>query len=269
MMATLDPFREHIANLIHGIFSAGHFGLIDGCDDTQYPWPGVTFPLQMAASIEDVFADPSYIDESDAGLYCESAWDRDEEDRDAASEYVAALTIFNFVWMAYEDAIRQSSILDFKREKLPVQARKHFAKHASLIDHIPALSYLYRIARKCCLNAEPLADEVTAIETKYQLTGASAAAELGRVFRNYVVHGSDPIPLDGYPKYWGIARFYTVSRMLLILIQCLISLRLTDAGMLIPLSLMRDEEVEEAGVIFARLHQKANLWRRYPSQQLG
>ncbi|MCD2180312.1 hypothetical protein [Rhizobium sp. C1] len=242
--------------------------MIDGCDDTQFPWPGVTFPLQMAASIEDVFADPSYIDESDAGLYCGTAWDRDEEDRDAASEYVAALTIFNFVWMAYEDAIRQSNILAFSREKLPVQARKHFAEHASQIDQIPALTYLYRIARKCCLHADPIADEVRAIETKYKLTGASAAAELGRVFRNYVVHGSDPIPLDGFPKGWGLARFYTVSRMLLVLIQCLVRLRLTDAGMLIPLSLMRDGEAEEAGLIFTQLHQKANLWRRYPSQQV-
>src|SRR5215218_9104613 len=76
---------------------------------SEDPWPGVIYALQMAASLEDVFADPSYVDDSEAAFWCRPAWDSDEEDREAASKYAAALIIFNFAWTAYEAAIETSA----------------------------------------------------------------------------------------------------------------------------------------------------------------
>ena len=68
----------------------------------------------MAASLDDVFVDPAYLDDSEAGFWCSSAWESDEDDREAGSKYVAALIMFNFVWNAYEAAIR-----DICRQSFP------------------------------------------------------------------------------------------------------------------------------------------------------
>jgi hypothetical protein len=62
----LRGLREHISVLIGAIGSCGYEGVFSDFEASNDPWPGVTYALQMAASIEDVFADPSYVDESEA-----------------------------------------------------------------------------------------------------------------------------------------------------------------------------------------------------------
>ncbi|MEQ5795193.1 hypothetical protein LZ686_11065 [Paracoccus sp. NFXS7] len=86
-MNELRPLREHMNALIQTILSCGQEGLIDG---GQNPWSGTVYSLHMAVSIEDVFVDPSYIDESASDLYWEPAWAFDKEQREKSSKYVAA-----------------------------------------------------------------------------------------------------------------------------------------------------------------------------------
>lgn len=255
------PLREHIAELVRVILSAGHAGQLPGAEDAYEAWPGVCYPLQMAASIEDVFADPSITDDSDSWAWCSPAWESDEEDREQASKYVAGLTIFNFVWMAYEDAIRESSITQYRKDKLPVQARKHFADHADRAEDMPLLAFSYRLARHCCLEDDVLTDDIGKIEETYGLKGASAAAELVRIFRNYIIHGSDPIPIYHLPGGWAFARFYAMSRLLLLLIQTLVKLQLPRPDAQIPMSRTFDQVTEPAGAIFKNLHLQPQLWR--------
>jgi hypothetical protein len=263
-MATLVPFREHIAMLVRAITSAGHNGLLKNRPERWDAWQGVFYPLQMAASIEDVDADPSYTDDTFAGFWCEGVWELEAEDCKSASAYVAALTIFNFIWMAYEQTIRLCEFNLFHRDKLPVQARKYFAANEGTLGEMPAISYLYRQAIQCCRQASGLAEDIVAMEQTYSLQGAAAAAELGRIFRNYIVHGSDPVPPDDRANEWGVARFYMVSRMVLVLIQGLVRQRLKTPQQLMPLSAVREEDVEEADRLFGGLHQKPDLWRQFP-----
>lgn len=260
------PFRDHIAELVRAIFSAGHEGQLPGVEQAYEAWPGVCYPLQMAASIEDVFADPSIIDDSESWAWCSPAWESDEEHREQASKYVAGLTIFNFVWMAYEDAIRESHISQYRKDKLPVQARKHFADHSDRTDDMPLLALSYRLARHLCLQDDVLTDEIGKIEGTYGLKGASAAAELVRVFRNYIIHGSDPIPIDYLPGDWAFARFYAMSRLLLLLIQTLVRLRLLRPEAQIPMSQTFSQVTEPAGAIFKKLQLQPELWRTSSSR---
>lgn len=259
-IAPLRPLRDHMGLLLRAIVSAGQEELLPDYERGDEPWPGVIYPLQMAASIEDVFADPSVTDDSQAGLMCSSAWDSDEEDREEASKYVAGLTIFNFVWMAFEAAIKEAAGSRHSRDKPAVRARKIFVEDAKVLDQIPSLGFLLRMTRWFCLKADPIVGEINAIEAKYDLKGAAAAAELGRIFRNYIVHGADPIPIYNMSGRWAFNRFYAVSRLLLVLIQCLVLLRLKDGSVIIPLSPSLCREEARADWFFSNLHLRDELW---------
>lgn len=266
-ISSFRPLRDHIAELVRVILSAGHEGKLPGAHDAYEAWPGVCYPLQMAASIEDVFADPSITDDSESWAWCSPAWESDEQDREQASKYVAGLTIFNFVWMAYEDAIRESHITKYVKDKLPVQARRHFSDFTDATGDMPLLAFSYRLARHCCLKDDVLTDEISNIEAKYDLKGAAAAAEIVRLFRNYIVHGSDPIPIYHLNGGWAFARFYAMSRLILLLIQSLIRLQLDNPQDLIPMSRTFDHITEPAGAIFKNLHLQPKLWRTSTAAQ--
>lgn len=114
----LRPLREHMNALIQTILSFGHEGLIDG---GQNPWLGTVYSLRMAVSIDDVFVE-LYIDESASDLYCGPAWEFDKEQRENSSKYVAALSIFNFVWTSYDQQLKV--LLGQKKRKMIIQCRR-------------------------------------------------------------------------------------------------------------------------------------------------
>lgn len=234
----LRPLREHMSALIQAILSCGHEGLISGGQD---PWPGTLYALHMAVSIEDVFVDPSYTDESNAALYCEPAWEFDEKQREQSSKYVAALTIFNFVWIAYEAAIEHALGPDFSKEKLPVQARK-FLKGTgkNFEESLVAFEPSYKLASRICVRIADIRGDIELIESKYGLSGAAAAAELARIFRNHIFHGKDSTPLSGGLSM--VAHFYAATRLLLMLIQLLLLHTARDIDATIPLSLIHDDK---------------------------
>lgn len=253
----LRPLREHMGALIQAILSCGHVGLIDGGQD---PWPGTLYSLHMAVSIEDVFVDPAYTDESSSGLYCDSAWEFDEEQREASSKYVAALTIFNFIWMAYEEAIGYCLGENFSKDKPAVQSRKFLngteEKHETKIASFNAV---YKATARICGKRSGLKNGIDLIQSRYRLEGASAAAELMRLFRNHVVHGDDSTPLSGGST--TVAHFYASATLLLMLIQILILHRVTNQSAKIPLSLVLDDKGKlSAGFVLLNLHRPEDRW---------
>lgn len=253
------PLRDHIAILYRAILSCGFNELLPGVE-RQDPWPGVTYALAMAASVENVYADPYHVDDSQAGLWCGTAWDREEEDRATASRYVAALSIFNFVWLAYEAAIERVVGSAGAGDRLPVRARKLFQAEAPE-QCAPAIRMMYAGSRRLCRGTGALERDIAAIESRYGLSGAAAAAELGRLFRNYIVHGDDPVPIDGLCDFQPIFRFYAVAKLLLLLVQLLALGSLSDPGAVIALSVNKDDERERAGWLLSNLHLVDGRWR--------
>jgi len=253
----LRPIREHIRSLIHTLSSCGAKELLDGGVD---PWPGTLYSLQMAASIEDIFVDPSFIDESEAAFWCSSAWEYDEEQREQASKYVAALTVFNFVWIAYESAIEDALGASFSKDKLPVRARKHLqGANDPDVTKIPAFSASYKTAKHISERIAAIRPEIADIEGKYKLNGAAAAAELVRIFRNHVVHGRDGTPLSTGSTM--VSHFYSMSRLLLLLVQIVAVHALREKGRNIPLSLVDDEKGDlPADKVLLNLHRPEDQW---------
>jgi hypothetical protein len=253
----LRPIREHIRALIHALSSCGVKELLEGGVD---PWPGTLYSLQMAASIEDIFVDPSFIDESEAAFWCSSAWKYDEEQREQASKYVAALTVFNFVWIAYESAIEDALGTSFPKDKQPVRARKFLqTANGSDVTKIPAFSASYKAARHISGRISAIRSEITDIETKYKLDGAAAAAELVRIFRNHVVHGRDGTPLSTGSTM--VSHFYSMSRLLLLLIQIIAVHALREKSTNISLSIIDDEQGElPADRVLFNLHRPEGRW---------
>jgi hypothetical protein len=243
--------------LIQALLSCGHEELIEGGQD---PWPGTLYSLHMAVSIEDVFVDPAYIDESDSGLYCDTAWEFDEEQREHSSKYVAALSIFNFIWIAYEEAIGCCLGKNFSKDRPPVQSRK-FLKNVDEKYEADMASFhaSYNAASHICGRLSGLKKDIDLIQTKYGLAGASAAAELMRLFRNHVFHGKDSTPLSGGSTM--VAHFYVSARLLLMLIQILLLHRVTDQTAKIPLSLASDDKGELlAKHVLQNLHRPEAQW---------
>ncbi|WP_156493983.1 MULTISPECIES: hypothetical protein [unclassified Erythrobacter] len=261
-IAALRPFRDHIKALRGVIITCGQAGIIPYVESVQDPWSAITYPLVMAASIDDVFVDPYFVDDSDAGLWCDAAWEAEEADREDASKYVAALTIFNFVWLAYEAAVAQVAGDRFAKDKVPVRARKILQDAESPAPLRKACRMFYLGGRRLCTGTGRLEERIEEIESRFGLRDEAAAAELGRLFRNHVVHGDDPIPAHGLLSSSAIPRFYAIARMLLVLIQQLVRMHLLDPRAQINLSPMLDEESEPADWALAHLHLKEDHWVR-------
>jgi hypothetical protein len=254
----LLPLRQHMAVLYRAINACGYAEQFEGYDRGDFAWPGVTDAIQMAASIDDVFTDPAYIDDSDAFLYCESVADFDAREREYAAKYTAAMIIFNFVWNAYEAAIEISAGNAFPKDKTPVRARRLFAEEVDLHQSIKAFERSLGVATHVCSRVPELAEDIAAITTKYKLSGAAAAAELCRIFRNYIVHGRDDLPTnEGHQATW---RFYAIIRLLLLLVQLLVMRRLVDRQGIVPLSINGEGEATTAGAYLANLHRRQELW---------
>lgn len=256
----LLPLRGHMAELYRAILVCGSEGVFPDQEASVFAWPGVTEALQLAASIEDVFADPSFTDDSEAALWCRPAYERDQEEREAASKYAAALITFNFVWNAYERAIELSAGGAFGKDKIAARGRKIFREEPALTGRISALRGCYTVARRICIRREKLSADIEKTESAYEMNLAERSAELVRVFRNYIVHGDDGSPIEGAGH--ACARIYAVVRLLLILIQLLL-LRGADGGVAVYSSVNADEDQESpvpAGLFLANLHRRKDLW---------
>ncbi|KJZ29988.1 hypothetical protein TW83_17085 [Paracoccus sp. S4493] len=101
--------------------------------------------------------------------------------------------------------------------------------------------------------------DIALIDSKYGLTGAAAAAELVRIFRNHIFHGKDNTPLSGGLAM--VSHFYAATRLLLMLIQNILLLKARDIESDIPLSLAIEERgYRPARFLILNLHRPEAQW---------
>jgi hypothetical protein len=217
--ARLLPFRQHLVEL-HRVLSR----LAD--ED----WGGVLYGLRMAASIEDVVADTGYVEYLEVFALCETTIDYENAQSEMAAKYVAGATIFNFLWQSYESAVARTAPTELvrllKEERLGERGRRLFEARPELSARFPGLKALVRLALFQCRHGELLDDRLDRLTARFPEQDFVTAAEIGREFRNFLFHGEDKVP---HHENWGSAalsryrlyRFYTVSRLLLYLLQAL------------------------------------------------
>lgn len=221
--ARLLPFRDHLAELYRVL---GAFGY--GADILSGGWESVRFALRLAASISDVDADTGYVD--DTAMYCSTSIDYENADSEMASKYVAAASIFNFVWIAYEAAVAATAPTELrgllKDGRLGERGRRLFEEHPELTGRFKGLENLVALALFYCQAGSLFDGRLTRLLARYPGRGFVTAAELSREFRNFVFHGEDEVPAHpewGSPKetHARLRRFYAVGRLLLYSIQSL------------------------------------------------
>lgn len=225
---SLYPFREHIARLYRAIAS---------CDAEQAlpggAWQIVLYPLQMAASLEDVQADTSYVDDTQSTLYCSSAAEYESAKSEIARRYVAGLTVFSFLWTAYEaafDVTRREHLRKLSKEgRNGERGRRLFEELPSDFPQLAPLRNIAKLAEFLCERGNLFDNRLQRIRAKYPQRNMVFAAELCREFRNFIYHGQDRSP-DHEDWHHGrargesvarVRRFYAVGRLLLLLIQAL------------------------------------------------
>lgn len=236
--ARLLPFRDHVSELYRVVRRLSE-GQSLGCEPCA--WSSVLYGLRMAASIEDVDADTGYVEDPLVFALCEPSIDYEGAQSEMASKYVAAVSIFNFLWLAYEAAVTATAPGELRR--LAREARCG-ERGRRLLEARPEMSALFRgvndlarLALLQCRKGGLMPARCARVEEHYAGRGLVTAAELCREFRNFLYHGEDEAP---HHEDWGdpvtsrcrIFRIYTVSRLVLYLIQamCWIEHREPAAG---------------------------------------
>lgn len=262
--ARLLPFREHVAELYRVILKVHEEEVGWG---TTSPWESVLYALRMAASIEDVEADTGYVEDPMVFALCEPTIDYERGQSEMASKYVAAASIFNFIWQAYEAAVSETApgelIKLMKDKRFGERGRRLLEARPELTEKFPGVSDLVKLALVQCRKGGLMSNRCDDVEAKYGNSTLVAAAELARQFRNFLFHGGDEAPAH---EDWGdtvtsrcrIYRFYSVSRLVLHLIQSLCWIEHEDSDLLEYGS--DDEEVTPRD-IFERLQFKGpGIW---------
>jgi hypothetical protein len=257
--ACLQPFREHIARLFRAIVSCEHENIL------PHDWQAVLYPLQMAASLKDIDADTSYVDETQSVMLCSGAANYEDAHTDVVRQYVAGLTIFTFLWAAYEAAVqltRPEHLRGLSKDgRNGERGRRLFEDFSKEFPPLRSMQNLNRLAVFFCEKGQLFEKRLTRLRERYKDRDMSFSAELCREFRNFIAHGEDAVP---EPAGWGdtgasigrIRRFYAVSRLLLLLIQALAFLETAQATNEVEWEYQGDGEylIQLPNMIFAGLH---------------
>jgi hypothetical protein len=225
--AKLLPFREHIAELYRTIWQLNdeQLHVSESCD-----WSSVLYGLRMAASIDDVEADTGYVEDALVFALCEPSIDYERGQSEMASKYVAAASIFNFLWLAYEAAVGATAPGELRRlareARLGERGRRLLEARPEMSARFRGVNDLANLALLHCRKGGLMLDRCARIEQRFADQGLVTAAELCREFRNFLYHGEDEVP---HHEDWGdpvtsrcrIFRFYSVSRLVLYLIQAM------------------------------------------------
>lgn len=225
----LLQFRMHIAE-VHRVLSRLHEDELAFLDPA--PWASVLYALRMAASIEDVEADTGFVVDTMVFALCEVTIDYEDGQSEMASKYVAAATVFNFLWQAYEAAVSETAPDELRRlakeTRFGERGRRLLEARPELATRLHGTTDLVKLALWQCRTGELMDERCDRVVAKFGDTSLVAAAELAREFRNFLFHGGDEAP--GHEDWaWGgeqagrcrIHRFYSVSRLVLYLIQAM------------------------------------------------
>ncbi len=232
--ARLLPFRDHVAKLyqVLGV-------LIDESilDSSSSGWSGVRHCLRLAASIDDIEANTGYVVDPLEFALCEPIIDYEDADSEMASKYVAGATIFGFCWQAYESSVKSTAPRELlrllKEERFGERGRRLFESRVGLAIHFLGVKDILRVAQYQCEHGGLFDERLVRMKKKAFSDDFVIAAELSREFRNFSFHGDDEPPAH---EEWGsalvshcrLSRFYTVSRLLLYLVQALAWIEVGD-----------------------------------------
>lgn len=239
----LVGFRDHVLRL-HQVLVQAQFQ--DGLLGTgARGWNAVTYQLQMAASISDVVADTSVVNPTASYMLCEPAADYEDRHSRLASSYAAGLIVFNFLWAAYEAAIKAGADEDFH----PKQHTAFRGRELMRICEVDArqlgcLPAIVRHAAHKALHVGDLRDAEKKLAA-FETGSAAYGAELVRLFRNHLAHGDDAPPTpDQHHSFCRTVRFYSLSRVLLLMIQLIGHQALLD-----PICAYNEEWRDEDGKV--------------------
>lgn len=235
--ARLHPFRDHVAGLYRTLsrFSQSFSGRYD-----HEAWGRVLLGLQLAASIDDVYADTGYVEDEMVFALCETKIDYENARSEVASKYVAAASVFNFIWNAYEAAVSITEPNNLRKllndGRLGERGRRLFEGHPEIEKNFLGIQDLTRLAKFYCARGKLFDERLEKLSTRFPVDNFVSAAELCREFRNFIFHGEDEVPEHEdwcHPRGTSTARihrFYAISRLLLYLIQALAWLSAPEAA---------------------------------------
>lgn len=220
-------FREHVAELHRVLLKVNEEEI---AFNEPSGWESVLYGLRMAASIEDVEADTGYVEDPMVFALCEPTIDYERGQSEMASKYVAGATIFNFLWQAYEAIVSVTAPDELrglaKQQRFGERGRRLLETRPDLTARFRGCGDLVKVALLQCRKGGRIVERCDRIEEKFGRNDLVAAAEVAREFRNFLFHGGDEAPAH---EDWGdvvtsrcrIYRFYSVSRLVLYLIQAM------------------------------------------------
>lgn len=226
--ARLLDFREHIAEIYHVLLKL-HGEEIASWEPCRLS--SVLYGLRMAASVEDVEADTGFVEDPMVFALCEPTIDFESGQSEIASKYVAAAAIFNFLWYAYEAMVSLTApdelIRMNKEQRYGERGRRLLEARPQLTAHFLGISDLVKLTLLQCRKGGLMDERCDRVEAKHGSNSLIAAAEIVREFRNFLFHGGDEAPghedwSDVVTSRCRIFRFYSVSRLLLYLIQSML-----------------------------------------------
>lgn len=261
----LLDFREHVAELYRVLLKL-HDEEIASWEPCR--WSSVLYALRMAASIEDVEANTGFVEDPMVFALCEPTIDYENGQSEMSSKYVAAAAIFNFLWRAYEAMVSVTAPNDLvrmnKEQRYGERGRRLLEARPQLTSHFRGISDLVKLALLQCRKGGLMNERCDRIEAKYRSNDLIAAAEIAREFRNFIFHGGDEAPghedwSDIVTSRCRIFRFYSVSRLLLYLIQSMCWI--VHAGAPTRFEYGSDDDELTACEIFERLQFKGpGIW---------
>ncbi len=191
--ATAIGGREHIARLYRIIARD-----IEGCEDCdvgvpflqrhakEIDWNTILTPLHVASSIESLVADTSYVDDTHASDYCSTVGDFENTHSELMSQYIKELTVFVWVWMAFEKTVDALCA---------VGKNRHAERAITFIrDNVGAIRLpgLKNIEQIVC-DLAPTTVRERALKTAKD-EPRFLFIHLCREARNHIIHGDTAIP---------------------------------------------------------------------------
>ncbi|RRN63489.1 hypothetical protein [Caulobacter sp. 602-1] len=244
-LSRMRPLKDHIVRVHELLLACVVKGALRSARPADASWEGVRYALQMAASLEDVFADTAVTD--DGAMYmCSGAAEFEFSHSEMASKYMAGLITFNFLWSAYEGAREISPYGRVLTGRAGNKSRELSRLTAGASEGLPYFRACLHGALTICQRGGGLDEHIRATVARSAGSTAELAADLCRTFRHHVYHGDDKVP---EPSDWGaedlsglrsdkrvvqkspqIDRFYAVCRLALMNIQLMIISSLESAG---------------------------------------
>ena len=178
--------REHIARLYRIIAR----DIED--DDTKFlgvseiDWNTVLTPLHVASSIESLSANTGYVDDTHALDYCGAVADFEDAHSELMSQYIKELTVFVWVWLAFEKII--DALCTGHRGRRTEHAIAFIRAEVGAIQ-LPGLK---NIEQRVCELAPTTVRERAIKAAKSE--PSFLFVHLCREARNHILHGDTAIP---------------------------------------------------------------------------